>query len=164
MWKFFSRKKAKVAEPSAEYVPGTQLSYDPTLITKLTADHRELIDLYKGCAAAYGKSDKKLAKELAQFKRKLTSHLLVENLRFYTYMKYLLKSDSDNTVLMRHFQTEMGEIGKVVFAFLDRYTQPGAVYDIEFKAEFDQIGAALVARIEAEENDLYTLYCSPSSI
>ena len=57
----------------------------------------------------------------------------------------------------------MGSIGKVVFAFLDKYTRADARFDASFRQEFEAIGSALTTRISAEENDLYSLYAAPQT-
>ena len=167
MFKIFSRnKKSKEqAEPEKtkkQFAPGTSITYDPNLIDHFLKDHRNLIDLFTDASEAYSKQDfASLQDNLRKFQETLTSHLLSENVRFYTYMKYLLKSDSEKSELLGTFQSEMTQIGKVVFAHLNKYSQPNSVYDRAFKTEFDEIGAALVRRIEAEESRLYPLYTQP---
>lgn len=165
MWNWFFRKKeAKTNKEVAEkrYLPGTRLSYDEDLISKLTNDHQELLALYTSCARAYENKDyPKLNQLLNQLKSKLTSHLLLENVCFYLYVSHYYQGDEETRMLINSFRREMEEIGKVAFKFLTRYSASDAVYYAEFKKDFDMIGKVLTNRISEEESGLYMLYVPP---
>ncbi len=165
MWDWlFGKKKARVGHEKAEkrYLPGTRLSYDENLITKLENDHQELVAIYTSCANAYEKkSYSKLNQLLNQLKSKLTSHLLVENACFYVYVSHYYKEDENTRELIKSFRRDMDEIGKVAFKFLTDYSVSYAVYHAEFKRDFDVIGEVLTNRIAEEESGLYMLYLPP---
>ncbi len=165
MWDWlFGKKKARVDYERAEkrYLPGTRLSYDENLITKLENDHQELLVIYTSCATAYeSKNYSKLNQLLNQLKSKLTSHLLVENACFYVYISHYYKEDESTSELIKSFRRDMEEIGKVAFKFLMDYSVSYAVYHAEFKRDFDVIGEVLTNRIAEEESGLYMLYLPP---
>ena len=144
------------------YLPGTKLSYDESLIPKFKDDHQELLAIYTECAQAYDEQKHlKLNQLLKKFKTKLTSHLLVENVRFYIYVTHYYKEDEETKTLIESFRREMEAIGKAAFNFLASYTASDAVYNAKFKQEFDTIGGVLSDRISAEEGELYLLYAPP---
>ena len=145
------------------YLPGTKISYDESLIPKFKHDHQELLAIYTQCAQAYD-NDKhlKLNQLLKKFKTKLTSHLLVENVKFYIYVSHYYKDDEVTKTLIQSFRREMEGIGKAAFKFLTEYTANEAVYNAKFKEKFDAIGGVLGDRISSEENELYMLYAPPN--
>ena len=170
MWNWFLSKinnkknDKKEEEKKPVYLPGTQLSYDADLISKFKHDHEELLGIYTQCAQAYDdQKHQKLNQLLSKFKTKLTSHLLVENVKFYIYVSHYYKDDEHNKGLIDSFRREMQGIGAVAFKFLTEYTAPTAVYNEKFKEEFDAIGGVLGNRISAEEGELYMLYAPPPS-
>ncbi len=165
MWNWLFGKKEKKTNKEVtekQYLPGTRLSYDENLISKLTSDHEEMLAIYTSCAQAYEKKDYlKLNQLLNQLKSKLTSHLLRENVCFYLYVSHYYKEDESTRELINSFRREMEEIGKVAFKFLTESSAPDAVYYAEFKKNFDMIGSVLTNRIEEEESGLYMLYVPP---
>ena len=152
----------KIEDNKVAYLPGTKLSYDESLIPKFKDDHQELLAIYTECAQAYDdQKHLKLNQLLKKLKTKLTSHLLVENVRFYIYVSHYYQDDEDNKKLIESFRREMEGIGKAAFNFLTTYIVADAVYDAKFKEEFDAIGGVLTDRISAEEGELYLLYAPP---
>ncbi len=162
MWDWLFRKRKVKADREVvekRYLPGTKLSYDENLTSKLINDHHELLAIYTSCSQAYEKRDYlKLNKLLNKLKSRLTSHLLLENVRFYLYVSHYYKEDESTRDLINRFRRDMEEIGKVAFKFLTEFSAPDAVYYIDFKKEFDMIGTVLTNRIEEEESGLYLLY------
>jgi iron-sulfur cluster repair protein YtfE (RIC family) len=153
------RKKPKETSNQYAYAPGTKIAFDPELVDGLKDDHQKLLELYTKVCAFYDKQDlDNLRTNLLSFKVELTSHLLRENTKLYVYLKSKFDSDPNNRELVTDMQREMGKIGHDVFQFLRDASQPDMVFDSQFKAQLDQIGAILVTRIKAEEDMLYELY------
>ncbi len=87
-------------------------------------------------------------------------HILIENVSLYVYMKRKFIDDDINTELVTDFRKEMDGIGKVVRAFIVKYETIGLdnTFATSFEKDLADIGTALVARIEREEQTLYPLY------
>lgn len=157
----FGKKEDKAAP--AHTAPGTSISFDPALIERLTGDHRRLLDIYKHVQGALAKGDYPGVKKLlGDFRTALQEHLLTENVKFYVYVSRQLASDETSSKIISDFRSEMQTIGRVVMDFLRRYTESGvdAPGADRFRGELEEIGAALVQRIEREEGTLYPLYLS----
>lgn len=165
----FLKRKRKVTpiagvKSRVRYAPNTKIRYDRNLITVFKDDHKKLLEIYQRIDIAYGNNDSVVIRRLLrQFKNLLTGHLLRENVSLYAYLKYNLSDDPINLELMQSMQREMGEIGRVVFRFLKKATDQSARYNEAFKKDFDDIGAALVTRIQNEERVLYPIYGEPNS-
>lgn len=167
MFNFFKNKnRSQALEPTPTAkgaANNANIRYEPTLIPNLKKDHKKMSSIYVEIENAYhaGKAAD-IRRFLIEFKDLLTGHILKENISLYAYMKYNLKNDPINYELMQSMQKEMGDIGRVVYRFLDKSTKSTAVYDVEFKREFDQIVNALVRRMQNEENQLYSIYTEPT--
>lgn len=159
----FFRLNDKTSEIVEEItLPGTKLTYDRTLIGKLKKDHRKILKMHSVCITAYDKKRyTKLNKALRQLKIKYTAHLLLENTRFYTYIKHYFKTDKRNTSLIKRFSKDMDKNGKLVFQFLDKSTQSNYEYDDSFHQELEIVGSLLRERFVAGERELYFLYQPP---
>ncbi|MDP2762778.1 MAG: hemerythrin domain-containing protein [Sideroxyarcus sp.] len=148
-------------------VSGTQLHYDPDLVSNLLADHQMLLGIFGDIAAAMKLKNMKLVKEkLGKFGDELNGHLLKENIRFYVYLQHSLNNDPENAATMLGFRKEMQQIGKAVVDFLHRYTTEGDWNEAtwqSFQQEIGGIGQVLTKRIQREENSLYPLYLPPKN-
>jgi len=103
--------------------------------------------------------------ELKEFRARITDHLLVENSRFYLYVKATLTAhDPDSAALARQFQREMSEIGKTVLSFISMYLAVDAppLTSPAFRRDLNEVAGALANRIAREEATLYPLYVPPS--
>src|SRR6185369_2025266 len=141
--------------------PGLSLTYDPGLVKLLKDDHQSLIQLFQQIDAACRALDIGECKDaLRRFQSRLTDHLIVENTRFYLYVKNAMKaSDPASSGIARSFQAEMHQIAKVVTSFVDKYSQNEELLrSAAFAQELHGIGQALAERIEREEKTLYPLY------
>lgn len=152
------------AAPDRRSAPGTRIGYDPALVVGLLNEHRLLLDIF-GAIAADTKADKfaTVEQRLEHFRVALRNHLLKENVRLYVYLEHLLEGDSSSHEMMHDFRREMDGIGKVVVGFLTKYQSIGSQpqLQVQFPQDLEQIGKALVARIESEENTLYPMYAPP---
>ena len=162
MFDFF-KGKDKSDQSSGESTPstGTGIGYDPSLISKLKGDHQELLKLYGNVNAAFTSGDfPSVIRELDKFRVALHAHLLLENVKFYIYLRHSLAEDPTSYELANGFKKEMDGIGKAVMAFLTKYQSIGVDKDLAntFGAELAGIGKVLVDRINREEGTLYPLY------
>lgn len=151
---------------SSEFAPGTELRYHPDLIARFHGHHASLQKLF-GAIKTHATNDEfaEAQKSLQAFRRALTSHLLEENIKLYTYLAKCLAADPGTKGLMASMKTEMGQIGNDVMHFVNEYTNAGLTpfNKHQFLKELDAIGVTLLDRIEREESSLYTLYMPPSS-
>ncbi len=163
MFNLFKRKKDK-ATKHKQYAPNTKIPYREDLIEELTDEHQVLLQIYSQILklADDPRNRRQIRKLLNKFKDTLRGHLLKENTFLYVYLNYVTKNDLYTNQLIVDMQQEMGEIGKVVFHFLQRWTgQANPSYDANFLNELKGIGEVLVKRIENEENNLYIIYSQP---
>ena len=166
MANFFDIFKATTTEENStsshsKMAPGTRICHDPHLVDKLKNDHANLLELWGSIDKALKKGDvKTMGTLLTRFKTALNNHLLVENVKLYVYLTQYLANDPDNAEIIKDFRAEMNSIGRTVTTFLRTYTASPIKPDqlMDFKAQFDAIGAALVDRIDREESTLYELY------
>ncbi len=102
-----------------------------------------------------GKPGTELRKLLIEFSGKLTIHLAAEDRMVYPQ----LQSSPDTAVaaMAKRFASEMGGLGAAFKAFNHTYNA-GAAIDTDragFAKAFGGIVAAIVARVKAEETELY---------
>jgi hypothetical protein len=141
--------------------PGLSLTYDPGLVKSLKDDHQSLIQIFQQIDTACQALDIGGCRDaLGRFQSRLTDHLIVENTRFYLYVKNAMKaSDPASAGIARSFQAEMHQIAKVVTSFVDKYSQnEEMIQSAAFAQELQGIGRALSERIGREEKTLYPLY------
>lgn len=175
MLKFLFGKKqdesSLASEPantkSGGIAPGTNIHFDPELVSELESDHAQLISLFTEIVETTGqRNGNRLVVQLNKFGNTLRGHILKENVRFYVYLKFSLQSDESSLAIMQEFAQEMQKIGRAVTDFLYKYTTV-AKWDEAQWAIFDRdlhaVGKVLTNRIETEENTLYPLYLPPGS-
>ncbi|UXI68508.1 hemerythrin domain-containing protein [Tahibacter amnicola] len=144
-------------------VPGVVQAprYDSALVGQLKGDHQDLVQLFQNIGRLTELNRwSDIPAQLIGFKSRLEAHLLAENVRFYNYVEYTLRDDSENLGLIRDFRREMNSIARGVIDFVKKY-QSGT-FDQRareaFLADYRSVGALLVQRIEREEESLYPLY------
>lgn len=141
--------------------PGTHIAYHPNLIDQLQGDHQKLLGIFGNILATFNAGDLAgTAKLLEEFRGNIQGHLLTENVKLYIYLEHALRQDEESHQLVHGFRHEMDGIGKVVLAFLGKYKNIASQPELAaaFGTELAQIGEALVARIQREEETLYPLY------
>ena len=166
MFGFFRRKKKKVQREIKHTAPGTEIAYDPDLVTDLMHDHQDLLGLFGQISEAYSAKDyDRIPALLKEFGSMLRGHLLKENIKLYIYLQHAFAEDSENSALMQDFRSEMNGIGKTVTSFLNLYSEESRDQQRKeaFGMELEAIGKVLVKRIETEESAFYPLYISPSA-
>ena len=128
-----------------DFAPGTQVSYDPNLITRFLGHHESLWKQYGAIAAGAAVPDYPAVMDSMQrFQRVLNEHLLEENLRLYTYLSKCLASDADSAALNNHMRQEMSDIGRAVTQFLRQYLASGVDDSniVEFRSQLQEIGGS----------------------
>jgi hypothetical protein len=140
---------------------GRPLRYDPSFIPQLMEEHRSLLLLFSEIRHTSQSRDfSAVQRALQKFQMALNLHLAVENANFYAYLRKNLKGNTPEHDTMTAFFEEMQEMGKVVSQFLRKYNYSDFTAEMQsaFSEELEQIGAALVSRINREEESLYKLY------
>lgn len=152
---------------TAQFAPGTEISYDPQLIDRFLAHHRQLAtQIERLRASALAADFNASATALHAFRVLLYQHLLEENVRLYTYLGVCLRSSEDDYALMQDMRSEMGRVGRVVTRFIKTWSEAGihAGNVQQFLQELDVVVVALGDRLHREENLLYTLYLPPGEM
>jgi oligoendopeptidase F len=156
-----SNRGQPAASGEARLRPGRALSYDPHLVKSLKGDHQALVQIFQRIDAACRELKFADCEEaLRQFRARFNDHLIVENTRFYLYVKHAMEAANPASAeIARGFQQEMNKIAKVVTTFVDKYSgHEDALKSAAFAEELKGIGGALAERIEREEKTLYPLY------
>lgn len=132
-------------------------------IERMMQQHRNLQkDI--GIALVLSKNEEIKANEinayLKQFSLDLKEHLNLENGIFYPELIDAMKSKGIDTLKTEDFINQMKEIGVVVTAFLEKYTE---ISNIEkdlsiFIKELENIISVLNLRIESEEEGVYSYW------
>jgi iron-sulfur cluster repair protein YtfE (RIC family) len=124
--------------------------------------HEELMN-YANRLASYISSDNSdVAPEaeriLRSFAGKLKVHLAMEDRVLYPAM--IASPNEELSQTAKRFQREMGDLSKVVNAYLERWSRTQLIADgfTAFRKDTREILDALSRRIDAEEKVLYTLY------
>lgn len=137
------------------------ISYNPQLISKLKGDHQELFAIYTRLHGyGIGSNLAKIAPDLIVFRRTFTSHILLENVRFYVYLERLLINHPEEKNYVRSLRKDMNGIAAAVSAFCEKWITTPVTTSTQsaFTAELQGIGSALTDQVELEESKLYTLY------
>jgi disulfide oxidoreductase YuzD len=76
------------------------------------------------------------------------------------YLAHQPHADASGSQTISDFRHEMDRIGRVVMAFLRKYSEANFTPETAdaFRGELEEIGAALTDRIRREEEILYPLY------
>lgn len=143
------------------YAPGTQIAFDPALITRLKGEHQKLVNLFLAITAqVQSQQYLKVKNTMQEFLHEFNAHVLLEYTKLYVFLDYSFKNDSTTHDLIIEFRKEMNLIGKVVRSFYNNWKNVDLQSDNvgRFMAEFQQIGEVLVKRIKTEEENLYEIY------
>ncbi len=134
-------------------------TYDPGLIKKFHKDHEKLVKIVTAIndSVAEG-NDKKARKMLKKLKTAILYHFMEEDINLYWYLNKYYKGNKEVLGIVESFETSIKEIQNTVTDFLDYYVKEDVALDNEFKVKFKELVNVLAARIEIEEEKLYTLY------
>jgi len=152
---------ARAAPPVSRPRPESGIQFDSDLIQHLVSDHSHLLSQFTALLPLLRSGDSKSFKtRLQAFKTEFQGHIIKENVKFYVYLEQALSSDETNLELMRDFRREMNSISRAVVHFCNRFIDDSLSESAiaRFAKESNEIGEALLRRIEREERDLYPLY------
>lgn len=155
-----AKEKGKEGQVSAAL--GVQ--YHADLMPEYLATHQELVKLFTNIGDKAKAGDfQAVSAALVAFKTALESHLLSENVRFYSYLEQQFKSNPENHQLVKSFRVEMRGIARQVVEFIRKWREAGINANTldDFMEEYQQVGSVLSTRIASEEHDLYPLYQPP---
>lgn len=137
------------------------ISHDKDLISVLKHDHADLVRDFTAISnAAAARKYRDLPKMLSEFRTALTEHVAKENVKFYAFVQQHYANDADKTAHLKVVRKQMDDIGRAVSKFTNRY-ESEVLDDVsvqQFMKDLEGIGQALVARVQMEEGELYTLY------
>jgi len=137
------------------------IDYDNTLIRKLSEDHTELGRLLNEIKAVSNhRGYMALPELLASFRLVLHAHLILEEVKFYTYVQQLYAKNVNLSSFISDVKKEMNDIASAVMNFIDTYTNQKTIEGnmTEFKRGLTEIGEILARRIHLEETRLFSLY------
>ena len=94
---------------------------------------------------------------LQKFKTDLNEHLELENNFFYKQLVGKMEKKNVDTTKIKEFISDMDDIGKAVYAFLDKYDDESVIGNNikEFRKDVSEITQVLLVRIETEEAGVY---------
>ena len=146
--RFFGLKRTEKAD-----------SHQAKLIQELKEDHQDLINLYVKIGETFNnKKYKQTASLLKKFEEMYKLHILLEDNKFYPYMKKKFKNKPDVYELITNKQEEMNEITNVLTKFVKKYQKEHNLMTGTFLADYEQIKNALLERVKFEESKMYPLY------
>lgn len=152
-------------EPSGSAMaPGSKIPYRPDMIQRFQEQHAELQKTFSGIMSRARSNDFAYTrKSLHVFKQDLTSHLLEENIKLYTYLSRCLANDPDNKERMQNMRSEMEHIGTAMMRIINKYVAMEIPPSDKqaFLDDLDEVGTMLFNRIEQEESSLYAMYVPP---
>lgn len=158
---------AQAAPASAHAcAPGTAIVYSPQAVAHFQWQHASLqknLEVIEACAMG-GEFDY-VQRALRAFRRMLTTHLLEEKVKMYTYLMKCLAHDSDAARSVLTMQAEMDDAGTIAMRFASEYieTGPSTSNQQRFLADLQGVRTALADRIDWEEGSLYNLYLPPEA-
>ena len=158
-----SEQQAPPRAQQQQYAPGTEIPYDGQLISRFKGHHQSLLKLFNNISLAVKEHDyEQIMQALKKFVNVLEQHVLEENLKLYVYLQKCIHDD-DHNEMISDMKLEMAQISREVRSFVRHHLQFGvnAVNIEKFGHDLNGIGAALVDRIQREEDALYPLYMPP---
>jgi hypothetical protein len=134
--------------------------YDKQLIERLMEDHAELIDILNVLASVSAKTLDTVAVNLSSLQKLFQAHILAERVQFYSYLDRLLVDHPTVREEAHVVWLDMNEIASSIAQFIQDWTKKLPVEETLplFLEHIGRTRQVLLARIELEENTLYTLY------
>lgn len=169
-WLFGSKAESSPKPENAQegetvrHLP-SQTCYDANLIRKLRDDHAQLLHMFNEINTVSECGGYVALPDLfASFRLALQTHLMVENVQFYTYMQKFFGKDADLLNFINDIKKEMDSIARAVMHFVSTHTTQEIIEEniSGFKNELNEIGSILSKRISLEETRLFSLYMPPS--
>jgi hemerythrin len=134
------------------------LSKNQKLVKKWTQEHEEIVVLTNQVLAEYSKNKHKNAKKaLVKLNNILVDHVTDENIEFYKLLKDETRVSIKNRKATEEFVDTFKNMRLDLMQFLTHYTKKKTVLDDEFFNTLNGISEVLQARIEFEEENLYSV-------
>ncbi len=146
--------------------PGSSIRYNPDLVDHFRQHHAWLRDALASVQAHVESGEFADAQQaLLGFRRMLTTHLLEENIKMYTYVSRCLDHDPDTKASLLATKSHMDPAGTAAMRFANTYAKAGLTpfNKQAFLAEFEQVRAALIERMDWEDASLHTMYLPPDA-
>lgn len=161
--KIFGTAESTQTDSGATRNPPPQgIGYDGGLVRDLVADHHKLVSYRNRIEAALSAEDvRAIPGILSEWKLALQTHVMVENVRFYTYLQQHLSGDPDVSAFLSDLRHEMDGIARALIKFANAYSSVEAMHrasTARFREDLAEMSARLGKRLQAEESRLYTLY------
>ncbi|WP_299945768.1 hemerythrin domain-containing protein [uncultured Microbulbifer sp.] len=162
-FKIFKSAESKQIRGPAELID----NYDPDLIHKLKADHKELLHVYgqiKNLLDGHGSKsprerNRKISALIPRLKTIFVDHIMLENGRLYGQIKLAYSQDDDVIESVHAFKSQMSAIQKKVYSLLSSWTFDFITLSPhKFREQFRALGKSLGERINREEASLYPFY------
>lgn len=141
------------------------IPYNPSLISALTHQHRELVMLLvKASSAAEQCYYAEATEALTQFKAKLEAHLKREDGELVPYLSQHLWGEGTDA-LLHDMQSNSALLHRLVRPFLDSYlTSPLDADKLpQFLTDVERLCEDLSHEVAREEAAFYTLYMGPEA-
>lgn len=123
------------------------------LVTELKEDHKKIVAVLAEVKAK-GITSKEGVQVLVSAKAALLAHLKKEDTFLYPELRKAAQSNSGLKSTLDVFAKDMDKITAEVLAFFDKYSNGGS--GIEFAKDIGHLLSVLGARIQREENSLYS--------
>ena len=163
--RLFRKQTQKAEAPKVGQAPVQDIPYDPSLITALIQQHRDLVMLLlKAGSAAQQDRYEEVKDALERFKNGLNEHLTLEHLKFHPYISAHLKGENSKD-LLRDMRHNTARIQASVDGFINHYAgYPVSGVNVErFETEIAGVSEEFSQELETEEASFYTLYQPPES-
>lgn len=160
---FLDRSSEAPARPAAPHSTSGEygIGYDPLLTSQLRKDYQRQLDLFSATQSLLSGHDYAgVQRKLGEFRVVLQDHLLRINNKLYVYLNRRWANDAERAALISAVRREMLESGRSLLGRLGLYSEV-RLDDRSagmFQQELLEIGAALMQRMEREENSLFPLY------
>lgn len=131
-------------------------SKNQKLVKKWKKEHEQIVVLATKVIGEYSKNNPVAAKKhLIALNNLAVDHLMNEDIEFYRLLKDQKRADRKTETAVNEFTKSFKGVKVPLMNFLTTYTKDDAVLDEKFFEDFNDIVAALGARIAFEEDNLY---------
>lgn len=157
---------AEVKAPvKKQFAPGTEIAYDPELITLFKGYHRTLQQLYAEITTASHNDDfSKLEQALQKFLQLFEQQQLEEGVKLFVYLGKCLQ-ESDLQELVVSTKQSLSRASRNLRSLVRQYIQQGVAASdaAQRQVDIETLGTGLQQIIQQKETSLFTLYLPPSS-
>lgn len=156
---------ARSAPAKKQFAPGTEIAYDPELITHFKGYHLTLQQLYAAIITASDNDDfSKLEQTLQKFLQLFEQQQLEEGVKLFVYLGKCLQ-ESDLQELVVSTKQSLSRASRQLRSLVRQYIQQGVAASdaAQRQVDIETLGIGLQQIIQQKETSLFTLYLPPSS-